>query len=46
MLVGGDGLYVYINSNKDLKLEFLSDELWFLVWDNFLIFVGRLVFLF
>ena len=41
MLVGGDEPHAYINSSKDLKPEFLSDELWSPVWNNFLVSVGR-----
>lgn len=41
MLDGNDEPHPYINSSKDLKPEFLSDELWSPVWDNFLISVGR-----
>ena len=41
MLVGGNEPHAYINSSKDLKPEFLSDELWSPVWDNFLVSVGR-----
>ena len=41
MLLEGDEPHAYINSSKDLKPEFLSDELWSPVWNNFLVSVGR-----
>ena len=41
MLDGSDEPHVYINSSKDLKPEFLSDELWSPVWNNFLVSVGK-----
>lgn len=41
MLDGSDEPHAYINSSKDLKPEFLSDELWSPVWNNFLVSVGK-----
>ena len=41
MLDGGDEPHVYINSSKDFKPEFLSEELWSPVWNNFLVSVGK-----
>ena len=38
---GADQPHIYMNSSKDLKPEFLSNELWDPVWQNFLFSVGR-----
>ena len=43
MLDGTDQSHVYMNSSDDLKPEFLSNELWAPVWQNFLVSVGRSV---
>ena len=43
MLDGADQPHVYMKSSKDLKPEFLSDELWAPVWQNFLVSVGKSV---
>ena len=43
ILDGADQPHIYINSSKDLKPEFLSNELWAPVWRNFLVSVGRSV---
>lgn len=43
MLDGTDQPHVYIKSSNDLKPEFLSNELWAPVWDNFLVSVGKTV---
>ena len=40
-LDGSDEPHAYIKSSNDLKPEFLSNELWAPVWENFLISVGR-----
>ncbi|KAL9963565.1 hypothetical protein ACROYT_G027086 [Oculina patagonica] len=41
MLDENDEPHAYINSSKDLKPEFLSNELWAPVWENFMTSVGR-----
>ena len=41
MLDGNDEPHAYINSSKDLKPAFLSNELWAPVWKNFMSSVGK-----
>ena len=41
MLEENDEPHPYINSSKDLKPDFLSNELWTPIWENFLISVGK-----
>ncbi|KAL9963573.1 hypothetical protein ACROYT_G027096 [Oculina patagonica] len=41
MLDGNNEPHAYINSSKDLKPEYLSNELWVPVWENFMTSVGR-----
>ena len=43
MLDGADQPHVYMNSSEELKPEFLSNELWAPVWQNFLVSVGKSV---
>ena len=43
MLDGADQPHIYMNSRKDLKPEFLGNELWAPVWQNFLVSVGSSV---
>ena len=41
MLEENDEPHPYINSSQDLKPDFLSNELWTPIWENFLISVGK-----